>query len=137
MALMFSGVVLSWLNGIAREISEPARTGVQVATGLEVGGTVAVCTPVPTEMNAVFGPSFTTRSVLPVDGSAVELDADVVTAIFSVLHCAENKLGVIYILSRRLPASAHISSNVTEGTPTVIPRMGSCFFTSMIRSLKT
>lgn len=116
-------------------VSSPGRIGVQVATGFEVAGTVAVWGPVPTEMKAVAVPSFTTRRQLPTPGKAPDVDAAAVTAIFSVMSWAEKGMAFIQILALGFGTSFHISSKVTLWTlPTVIPRIGSTFFSSMIRS---
>lgn len=61
----------------------------EVAVGVAFGR-VAVCDPDPTEMKAMLGPSFTTRSVFPALGSAAEELAVDVTVIGSVLDWAEN-----------------------------------------------
>jgi hypothetical protein len=69
--------------GMVKDTSEPANTGVDVLVGVEFG-TVAVCVPVPTDKYAMFGPMFTTRSVLPAFGRAVDELAVPVTLTGSV-----------------------------------------------------
>ncbi len=63
--------------GMVKTTSVPANTGVLVAVGVEFGN-VATCAPDPTLKNMVFGPSFTTRKLLPLPGNATdELAVDV------------------------------------------------------------
>lgn len=56
----------------------PGNIGVQVLSP-DAPGKTAVCAAVPTLKNAMLVPSFTTRSTLPVFGSAVDVLAVEVT----------------------------------------------------------
>ena len=82
---MFKAVGLPALSlGIVREMSEPARTGVDVAVGVALGS-VAVWVPAPIETKQLFGPSLTSRMVSPIPGNAVEVLAESVTLMGFVL----------------------------------------------------
>lgn len=91
------------LAGISNELS-PTQTGTLVIVGVALG-TVAVCVPVPIEIKAMFGPSFTILSVLPAAGNAVDVLAVVVTVTGSVSVGCENKSIFIFIpLAKKEPA---------------------------------
>lgn len=71
-------------------VMSPTGIGVQVATGEDVAGKVAVCVSVPMDAKAMFGPSLTMRMLFPAAGNAVDVLAVDVTLTSSVDDCAEN-----------------------------------------------
>jgi len=98
----------------AKELDTLAdRIGVEVAVGVALGS-VAVCVPVPTAINALFGPRLTTLIVDPTAGSAADVLAVELTEIGSVLACAGNGFMFCMLSPRISPHAACFPSTADQ-----------------------